>query len=182
MYRSKKRSLSAGVAPDARSTSRAGRVEETKPLRRRCSADASSEALRVLARHARRRNEASPQALLRRRLSDFDRCNSSSKKRSLSAGVAPNDACVGQLRARVEETKPLRRRCSLRRLPVSKKRSLSAGVAPSGRRSVRVEETKPLRRRCSSTEWCHESAGAAGAWSIPVEETKPLRRRCSARV
>ena len=86
----------------------------------------------------------------------------------------------------VEETKPLRRRCSSRASRLGRHRRPVEETKPLRRRCSTdeqmneaprrgVEETKPLRRRCSS----HTTATDAGELQV-VEETKPLRRRCSA--
>ena len=129
------------------------RVEETKPLRRRCSLDTRTLGLALRTSKKRslsagvapsklaglrraltgsRRNEASPQAFF-----SGDSRRWTSKKRSLSAGVAPKHrGATPDSALSVEETKPLRRRCSHPILAGdgsryrSKKRSLSAGVAP----------------------------------------------------
>ena len=139
MMLSKKRSLSAGVAPSMVPVVQhvAAVVEETKPLRRRCSASAAA-ALPELQR--RRRNEASPQALLpqgadARGAAYLSRRNEASPQALLRCGALRRSGRALE----VEETKPLRRRCSVEH----------AGLGAGARELV--EETKPLRRRCSGS-------------------------------
>ena len=199
---SKKRSLSAGVAPRLPATRlrTLTPVEETKPLRRRCSLPRAGDG-----RHDPPVEETKP---LRRRCSlpragdgrhdppveetkqkdarptTYDR----SKKRSLSAGVAPLRACgVGQAQAAVEETKPLRRRCSearsICRSPnvKSKKRSLSAGVAPRPKPTGGFVGDTSKKRSLSAgvAPESFQRRVLRVLQVLDVEETKPLRRRCS---
>ena len=179
---SKKRSLSAGVAPR-----KAPATDRTGP--------------------GSRRNEDSPQALLLTTSGATSMRARASKKRSLSAGVAPldhrfcdvrygisrrNEASPQALLPRVlrrstrmaacrrNEASPqalLRRRRARRGSSCdgSKKRSLSAGVAstPTSRRPIAPVAVEETRRRCS------EPGSQRIADRYPVEETKPLRRRCS---